>query len=104
MPQGIWLTNLTIQYVNSEAGPRSNENPASNIAPQKKVRILINGKAYLPQVHEQVRLINDFITALDEDPELATLFDRVKRNSITDTRQEDYTITDFSISCEEQPK
>ncbi len=105
MPKGIWITNLSIQHVDSESGPAGSSPNAKNTPnafAQQKVIISINGRIYLPEIHEHVRVINDFITALDEDPELAVLFDRVKRNSISETKTEDYAVTEFSISCEDQ--
>ncbi len=104
MPKGIWLTNLSIQYVDAEPSSPGPNMPAATAPAEKRARISITGKIYLPEAHEQVRVINDFIASVDENPDLANLFDRVKRNSITETKTEEYTITEFSISCEDQQK
>ncbi|MDD4953717.1 MAG: pilus assembly protein PilM [Candidatus Omnitrophica bacterium] len=85
IPEGVWLTSFTFV--------KELERPV----------LTLNGSAYLLDADKEFEAVNEFISALKNDPEFSGYFKEIgvvflNRNTI-ERDSGNITMTDFSISC-----
>lgn len=93
LPQGAWISTLTIDYVENQ------ENRDGVPRRTSRINAVIEGYAYLPNPNDQIRLINSLVSKLKDEKDFARSFnDIVLTNVRQDTLNND-PVTNFRISC-----
>ncbi|MDD3375593.1 MAG: pilus assembly protein PilM [Candidatus Omnitrophica bacterium] len=87
-PDGVWLKNFNIGYLDSE-NIKEDEEP--------EIEIVLEGYAYASQLNNQIHLIDDFIAKLKSDKDLKDQLKHLELETVGKTEKEGFPLTYFKI-------
>lgn len=95
LPDGSWLTNLTIAPVT--------ESPNSAYKSDNKlfgaqVRLDMEGRVFLNDSYQQMHTVQKIVEKLKQDKDFATFFKDISSNAIASTIEK-YSVTQFKVNC-----
>lgn len=101
LTEGVWLTNLSIQYVKAPSQPMADAKKVAPVAEAKPdgVNVEFSGYAYATDPNQQFKLVYGVVSALKSDKGFQKYFSNVSLVSIQSEQREDITVTSFKISC-----
>ena len=93
LPEGVWLTQFRINYVNSPSVQ------ADKKTAKGQVNLTIAGYSYSPESSQQIHLINKLIANFRENKKLVDFFGTIELSSTRQQQREEGPITEFQITC-----
>lgn len=82
--ESMWLNNLEVKFNNETSS---------------QLTIEFKGNVYVEDVNKQIRAMNDFVTKLRADKDLAKYFSKVQLMAIQRQQGNGVTYTTFSVKC-----
>ncbi len=98
LPEGIWLKDLSIQYL----APAESEDKAASETQQKrlfKVLVALSGYAFDRNSSQQIRMVKTLVSRLKENKDFAGFFDDIDLVTAQTQALDENTVTFFRIDC-----
>ena len=118
LPKGVWLKDISVNYVDTphkenrkivkksqKKKPKDADavQTISVIKPQvdqlPRPTIIFSGFAYAEDPNQQIKTINSYVTQLRNDPNFMQYFDEIGLGPIQSQTMEGKTVSPFDISC-----
>ncbi len=95
LPSGTWIKDIDITYLDTF---KKNKKGKESEGGKGEISISMSGYAYLDDIKEQFRQVNELLKNLKNEKRFSRFFDSINLETNI-TRLDDYTVTVFKIQC-----